>query len=111
MGEKIKNFNLPRNILSIYIPFLFFSNAYARNKYESYTTQECIASNLSKIEEEKCFNQASYLSSEENSSSIEMQTTGNMAQDSVLFEKSDYLTKGENIVRLYQLAKLIYSEN
>jgi len=106
----MKDFNIPKTILSIFIPFLFFNRAYAENKYDGYTTQECIASNLSKVEEEKCFNQARYSSSEENSSSIEMQTTGNMAQDSALFEKSDYLTKGANIVRLYELAKLIYIE-
>ena len=106
----MKSFNFPKTIWSVSIPFLFFNSAYAENKYEGYTTQECIASNLTKVEEEKCFNQASYSSSEESSSSIEMQTTGNMAQDAALFEKSDYFTKGENIVRLYELAKLVYNE-
>lgn len=69
-----------------------------------------MAANLSKSEEDQCFNQASSSSSEETIPSIEMQTTGNMGKDSELVNRSDYLTKGESIVRLYDLAKSVYRE-
>ena len=106
----MKIFNLPKVILSISIISLSISSVYAKNKYEGYTTQECMAANLSKSEEDQCFNQASSSSSEETIPSIEMQTTGNMGKDSELVNRSDYLTKGESIVRLCDLAKSVYRE-